>query len=168
MPKPDAAFTPEMMHLLRREHAPIVGFDAGGKPITKITASTVRCDLCGAVDQDLSDPVGGAAARRLALTRGWAVFTPSLVRMTRRGYTAAQLAILRDVRLMRLDVAASKGAMFGEDAGGLIDALRAASADNVGALAEALRAVEVAMGQAGVDRTVDLCATCAADIWRQA
>jgi hypothetical protein len=158
---------PNVTAELMRDFAPVVRLDPQGRPIRRITACYLYCNLCGVRDPDLADPVEGRAARRLAVSRGWAVFAPSLVRLRLNQYTVGQLLVLRDLRVVGLE-RLKLSAQHHPTIAALLDLLSAADGAERPALTQAVHDAEMLIGQAGGDRVIDLCPRCAADCWRQA
>lgn len=150
--------------------APIVRLLPNGLPERKITAARLYCSGCGLSEPDLADPVGGVAARKLARSRGWKVFTPSRVDILKGRYTLGQLLYLKRVRLNFLGLA-RVGEVMPPWAASAVEVL-----ENVGpdtprhALHRAMCEAERHVGGhgTGFDRTVDLCPACKADGWTQA
>lgn len=155
-------YTPEQVNLL----APVVGMSPRGNPVREVTRCALVCNVCRAQDPDLVDPVGGKAARKLALTRGWRVFTPSLVKLRTGGYTMGQMSLIRDERIKSLSAIILGGDPTGPIAQ-LISLLSGIDDTQRHKLSEALHEAETIIGRAGADRTIDLCPACVAGLWTQ-
>lgn len=151
--------------------APPVRLLPNGKVEREVTVARLYCSGCGTTDLDLADPVGGQAARKLALSRGWKVFTPSTLDIRKGRYTMGQLLYLIRVRLNFLRLVQPASEVKPEWAARAIELLEGLGADTPRhRLQDQLITAERLVGQNpdAFDRTVDLCPTCHADGWRQA
>lgn len=150
--------------------APIVRLTPSGQPERLVTAARLYCSGCGLTEPDLADPVGGVAARKLALTRGWKVFTPSTLDIRKGRYTIGQLLYLKRVRLnfLRMTRVGEALPAWASDA---IELLEQVDADTPRfRLFDTIITAERIVGGKGrdFDRTIDLCPSCKADGWQQA
>jgi len=149
--------------------APIVRALPSGQLERKVTTARLYCSSCGMTEPDLADPVGGQAARRLAQTRGWLIFTPSTLDLRRGRYTIGQMLYLRIIRLNYLR-ATKAGEALPEWAARAIELLEPLDPDTPRfRMTDDMITAERVIGRAGTsfDRTVDLCPTCKNDGWRQ-
>lgn len=159
--------TPEDLNRI----APPVRLLPNGKVEREVTTARLYCSACGCTEQDLADPVGGQAARLLARSRGWRIFTPSTLDIRKGRYTIGQMLYLVRLRLNFLRLVSLGSEARPAWCQQAIDILEALDHHTPRArLHDQLITAERLVGQHpdDFDRTVDLCPTCDRDGWRQA